>query len=118
MQWYFKYDPNTFEFIPGAIRADEQPDNTTTVEPTGFYGLPKWNPSTNSWTGQSMNDYLAEQKANAGQQVDPQQQQLAQLLQMIVSLKADSAMNKAQIASLTAKLATAQSAKTGGATNV
>ncbi|MBS9334992.1 hypothetical protein LQZ24_05865 [Fructobacillus sp. M1-13] len=76
MQWYFKYNPNTFEFIPGAIRAEEQPENTTDIEPTGFYGLPKWNPSTNSWTGQSIGDYLAEQKANAKQQLDPQQQQL------------------------------------------
>ncbi|KMK53311.1 hypothetical protein FEFB_09850 [Fructobacillus sp. EFB-N1] len=76
MQWYFKFNPTTFEFIPGAIQSDEQPENTTTVEPTGFYGLPKWNQSTNSWTGNSMDDYLAEQKANAKQQVDTQQQQL------------------------------------------
>ncbi|MBS9336400.1 MULTISPECIES: hypothetical protein [Fructobacillus] len=75
-KWYFKYDPQTFEFIPGAILAEEQPENTTDIEPTGFYGLPKWNPSTNSWTGQSIGDYLAEQKANAKQQLDPQQQQL------------------------------------------
>ncbi|CAK1233930.1 hypothetical protein [Fructobacillus cardui] len=116
-KWFFKFDPQTFEFVPGAILSEEQPENTTTVEPTGLYGLPKWNPSTNSWTGKSIDEYLAEQKANAQKQVDPQQQQLAQLLQMIVSLKADSAVNKAQIASLTAKLATAQSSKSGGATN-
>lgn len=75
-KWYFKYNPQTFEFIPGAILAEKQPENTTDIEPTGFYGLPKWNPSTNSWTGQSIGDYLAEQKANAKQQLDPQQQQL------------------------------------------
>ncbi|CAK1248264.1 unnamed protein product [Fructobacillus fructosus] len=75
-KWYFKYNPQTFEFIPGSILAEEQPENTTDIEPTGFYGLPKWNPSTNSWTGQSIGDYLAEQKANAKQQLDPQQQQL------------------------------------------
>lgn len=75
-KWYFQYDPQTFELVPGAILADGQPENTTDVEPTGFYGLPKWNPSTNSWTGQSMDDYLAEQRANAKQQVDTQQQQL------------------------------------------
>ena len=82
-KWYFKYDPQTFEFIPGAILAEEQPENTTDIEPTGFYGLPKWNPSTNSWTGNSMDDYLAEQKANAKQPVDPQQQ-LANLAMQVM----------------------------------
>ena len=89
MNWYFKYDPNTFVFIPGAIRADEQPDNTTTVEPTGFYGLPKWNPSTNSWTGQSMDDYLAEQKANEQKQVDPNKQALASLAMQVMKTNAE-----------------------------
>ncbi|CAK1224188.1 unnamed protein product [Fructobacillus cardui] len=79
-----------------------------------------------------MEDYLAEQKKNAQQQVDPNQQQLAQLLQLIVQLKAESEMNKAQIASLTAQLAKqsnvvqpashsasqSTTAVTGGATNV
>lgn len=75
-KWFFKFDPQTFEFVPGAILSEEQPENTTTVEPTGFYGLPKWNPSTNSWTGQSIENYLAEQRDNAKQQINPQQQQL------------------------------------------
>ncbi|CAK1248735.1 unnamed protein product [Fructobacillus tropaeoli] len=101
-KWYFKFDPQTYAFIPGAVH--EQVDNSTEIEPTGLIN-PVWNPSTNSWTGQSMADYLAEQKKNAQQNVDPQQQQLANLLQMIVQLKADSVMNKAQIASLTAQLA-------------
>lgn len=101
-KWYFKYDPQTYAFIPGAVH--EQVDNSTEVEPSGLIN-PVWNPSTNSWTGQSMEDYLAEQKKNAQQQVDPNQQQLAQLLQLIVQLKAESEMNKAQIASLTAQLA-------------
>ncbi|KMK52938.1 hypothetical protein FEFB_13540 [Fructobacillus sp. EFB-N1] len=128
-KWYFKYDPQTYAFIPGAVH--EQVDNSTEVEPSGLIN-PVWNPSTNSWTGQSMEDYLAEQKKNAQQQVDPNQQQLAQLLQLIVQLKAESEMNKAQIASLTAQLAkqsnvvqpASQSASqsttavTGGATNV
>ncbi|CAK1235713.1 hypothetical protein [Fructobacillus cardui] len=128
-KWYFKYDPQTYAFIPGAVH--EQVDNSTEVEPSGLIN-PVWNPSTNSWTGQSMEDYLAEQKKNAQQQVDPNQQQLAQLLQLIVQLKAESEMNKAQIVSLTAQLAkqsnvvqpASQSASqsttavTGGATNV
>ena len=72
-KWYFKFDPQTYAFISGAVH--EQVDNSTEIEPTGLIN-PVWNPSTNSWTGQSMVDYLAEQKANAKQQVDTQQQQL------------------------------------------
>lgn len=88
-KWYFKYNPTTFEFIPGAIRADEQPENTTAVEPTGFYGLPKWNPSTNSWTGQSIGDYLAKQKANEKQQLDPNQAAMANLAIQLMQTNAN-----------------------------
>lgn len=88
-KWYFKYDSQTFNFIPGAILAEKQPENTTTVEPTGFYGLPKWNSSTNSWTGKSMDDYLAEQKANAKKQVDPNQQELASLAMQVMKTNAE-----------------------------
>ncbi|KMK52667.1 hypothetical protein FEFB_16050 [Fructobacillus sp. EFB-N1] len=72
-KWYFKFDPQTYAFIPGAVH--EHVDNSTEIEPTGLIN-PVWNPSTNSWTGQSIDDYLAEQKANAKQHVDPQQQAL------------------------------------------
>lgn len=74
-KWYFKFDPTTFAFIPGAIRAEEQPENTTTVEPSGLIN-PVWNPNTISWTGQSMDDYLAEQRANQPKVVDSNQQAL------------------------------------------
>lgn len=88
-KWYFKFDPTTFEFVPGAILADEQPENATTIEPTGFYGLPKWNPTTNSWTGQPIDDYLAEQKANYQKQVDPNQQALASLAMQVMKTNAE-----------------------------
>ncbi|CAK1230070.1 unnamed protein product [Fructobacillus cardui] len=81
-KWYFKYDPQTYAFIPGAVH--EQVDNSTEVEPSGLIN-PVWNPSTNSWTGQSMEDYLAEQKANAKPQVDPQQQ-LANLAIQVMAM--------------------------------
>lgn len=88
-QWYFKFDPQSLEFIPGAIFADEQPDNTTNVEPTGLMN-PKWNASTNSWTGQSVNDYLAEQKTSQKTNVNSVQQQLStianQFLQQNIAL--------------------------------
>lgn len=86
-KWYFKYNPQTFEFVPGAVLAEEQPDNATGVEPSGLMN-PVWNPSTNSWTGQSMDDYLAEQKANAKQQVDPNQQALASLAMQVMKTNA------------------------------
>lgn len=82
-KWYFKYDPQTYAFIPGAVH--EKVDNSTEIEPTGLIN-PVWNPSTNSWTGQSMEDYLAEQKKNANQNVDPQQQQLANLAIQVMAM--------------------------------
>jgi hypothetical protein len=72
-KWYFKYDPQTYAFIPGAVH--EQVDNSTEIEPSGLIN-PVWNPATNSWTGQSIGNYLAEQRDNAKQQINPQQQQL------------------------------------------
>ncbi|CAK1245431.1 unnamed protein product [Fructobacillus tropaeoli] len=82
-KWYFKFDPQTYAFIPGAVH--EYVDNSTEIEPTGLIN-PVWNPSTNSWTGQSMEDYLAEQKKNANQNVDPQQQQLANLAIQVMAM--------------------------------
>lgn len=77
-KWYFKYNPQTFDFIPGAILAEEQPENTTDIEPSGVMN-PVWNPSTNSWTGQSLDDWLNNQKENTRKTVDQTQQQIAQL---------------------------------------
>ncbi|CAK1228091.1 hypothetical protein [Fructobacillus tropaeoli] len=82
-KWYFKFDPQTYAFIPGAVH--EQVDNSTDVDPAGILN-PVWNPSTNSWTGQSMEDYLAEQKANSQQNVDPQQQQVANLAIQVMAM--------------------------------
>ncbi|CAK1237507.1 hypothetical protein FFRU_160070 [Fructobacillus fructosus] len=79
-KWYFKYNPQTFEFIPGAILAEKQPENTTDIEPTGFYGLPKWNESDHKWEGQSLPDWLQEQKANDINQVDSDKQMLSSLM--------------------------------------
>ncbi|GIC69555.1 hypothetical protein [Fructobacillus tropaeoli] len=101
--WFFEFDATTKAYTR-AVYAATQPENTTSIDPNGVMN-PVWNQSDNKWDGQSIDDYLAEQKKNAQQNVDPQQQQLANLLQMIVQLKADSVMNKAQIASLTAQLA-------------
>jgi hypothetical protein len=74
-KWWFQYDPQSFVFVPGAILADERPDNATDVEPSGVMN-PVWNPSTQTWAGDSIENYLAEQSANAKQQVNQQQQQL------------------------------------------
>ncbi|NLS38705.1 hypothetical protein GHU05_07195 [Fructobacillus tropaeoli] len=73
-KWYFKYDPQTYAFIPGAVH--EKVDNSTDVEPSGLVD-PVWSPSTNSWTGKTYDEFLKEQQANQPTVVDPNQQALS-----------------------------------------
>ncbi|CAK1238721.1 unnamed protein product [Fructobacillus tropaeoli] len=94
-KWWFQYDPQSFAFVPGAILAEEQPDNTTDVEPSGVMN-PVWNPSTKTWTGESIENYLAEHKANAKQQTNPQQQ-LAQLSMQVMQLMRSNAELTARV---------------------
>lgn len=108
-KWYFKYDPEKGnEFIPGAIRAEEQPENATDVEPTGFHGFPKWNESTKKWEGELLEDWLKEQKANQGQQVDSVQTQMVQMYQSFMQQQAlanaRDAKNEARIKALEEEL--------------
>ena len=98
-KWYFKYDPKTFEFIPGAILSEEQPENTTDIEPSGVMN-PVWNSSTNSWTGQSLNDWLNSQKENTGKPVDQTQQQISQ---QAIQVMQDNAKLTARVKELEAK---------------
>lgn len=123
-QWYYNFDSQTYEFIPGAVH--EKTEYNTAVEPTGFYGLPKWNPNTQAWEGELMTDYLASEKAKyeaeQASQVDPEKQKAAQILQMLVAQKAEIAALQAQInaKTVTASQAASQSTSTsvsGGATN-
>ncbi|NLS38291.1 hypothetical protein GHU05_05025, partial [Fructobacillus tropaeoli] len=67
-KWYFKYDPQTYAFIPGAVH--EKVENSTDVEPSGLVD-PVWSPSTNSWTGKTYDEFLKEQQANQPTVVDP-----------------------------------------------
>lgn len=84
-KWYFKYDPEKGnEFIPGAILSEEQPDNATDAEPTGFRGLPKWNESAHKWEGESLEDWLNNQKESAANYVDPNQKQLSDVTQIVM----------------------------------
>lgn len=99
--WYFKYDPQTFEFVPGAILSAEQPDNTTAVDPSGFMN-PVWNPSTNSWTGQTYEEFAQEQQAKYKPVYDPVQKQIAGLTQMMIAQQAELAMLKSQKTTVTA----------------
>ncbi|CAK1232358.1 unnamed protein product [Fructobacillus tropaeoli] len=73
-KWYFKYDPQTYAFIPGAVH--EKVENSTDVEPSGLID-PIWSPSTNSWTGKTYDEFLKEQQANQPTVVDPNQQALS-----------------------------------------
>ncbi|WP_059394268.1 hypothetical protein [Fructobacillus tropaeoli] len=104
--WFFEFDATTKSYTR-AVYAATKPENTTSIDPNGVIN-PVWNPSTNSWIGQSIDDYLAEQKANAKQQVDPVQKQMASIVQMLVAQKADNMALKSQIATLS---------KQGGNTN-
>ncbi|CAK1241418.1 hypothetical protein [Fructobacillus cardui] len=89
-QWYFKFDPTTKEFIPGAVFEEEQPDNSTTVDPaTSGYIDPTWNGS--AWTGtKTYEQFLQEQKEQQQATPDPYQQQLStianQLLKQNIAL--------------------------------
>lgn len=73
-KWYFKYDPQTYAFIPGAVH--EKVENSTDVEPSGLID-PIWSPNTNSWTGKNYDEFLKEQQANQPTVVDPNQQALS-----------------------------------------
>lgn len=110
-KWYFKYDPTTYAFIPGAVH--EKVDNSTDVEPTGLMN-PVWSPSTNTWTGKTYAEFAQEQQANAQPVSDPVQKQIAGLTQMIIAQQAELATLKAQ--QTTTATATAQPSQTASQT--
>ncbi|GAO99825.1 hypothetical protein [Fructobacillus ficulneus] len=89
-QWYFKFDPATKEFIPGAVFTEEQPDNSTTVDPaTSGYIEPTWNGS--AWTGTvTREQWVQQQQAQQQSTPDPYQQQIStvanQLLKQNITL--------------------------------
>jgi hypothetical protein len=110
IKWYFKYDPATYAFIPGAVH--EKVDNSTDVEPTGLMN-PVWSPSTNTWTGQTYEEFAQEQQAKYKPVSDPVQKQIAGLTQMMIAQQVELAMLKAQKATVTA---TAQPSQTASQT--
>lgn len=89
-QWYFKFDPATKEFIPGAVFTDEQPENSTTVDPAlSNYIDAKWDGS--AWTGtKTYEQFFKEQKEQQQSTPDPYQQQIStvanQLLKQNITL--------------------------------
>lgn len=108
-KWYFKYDPEKGnEFIPGAIRAEEQPENATDVEPAGT-PFPVFNVKTQIWESDPVKlKQLEEQKAGQGQQIDPVQTQMAQMYQSFMQQQAlanaRDAKNEARIKALEEEL--------------
>ncbi|CAK1254422.1 hypothetical protein [Fructobacillus cardui] len=77
-QWYFKFDPATKEFIPGAVFTDEQPENSTTVDPaTSEYIDAKWDGS--AWTGTVTREQWLQQQQSQQTQVPDVQKQIADL---------------------------------------
>ncbi|MDD9139198.1 hypothetical protein H7198_06225 [Fructobacillus sp. CRL 2054] len=103
MSWFFKFDENTHEYIAGAIYSDEQPANSTAVDPIGVM-FPVWSAENGAWVSDP--DKLAKWNAEKNEKyTDPVQKQLATLAQLMMTR--DVAQSK-QIAQLQAQVATLQ----------
>lgn len=96
---YFLYEPNTGHYLR-AVFADTKPANSTELEPTGLVDA-VFNTDTNKWEGTSIADEMAKAKKSAADNVDPYQQRLASVAQMLLQ---KSAQQDIKIAQLTAQL--------------
>lgn len=96
---YFLYEPNTGHYLRGVF-ADTKPANSTELEPTGLVDA-VFNTDTNKWEGTSIADRMAKDKQNASVNIDPYQQQMASVSQMLMQKIAKQDL---EIAQLTAKI--------------
>lgn len=96
---YFLYEPNTGHYLRGVF-ADTKPANSTELEPTGLVDA-VFNTNTNKWEGTSIADQMAKAKKSATTNVDPYQQRMASVAQMLLQ---KSAQQDIKIAQLTAQL--------------
>ncbi|CAK1225818.1 hypothetical protein ACT5YR_00085 [Fructobacillus fructosus] len=96
---YFLYEPNTGHYLR-AVFADTKPANSTELEPTGLVDA-VFNTDTNKWEGTSIADEMAKAKKSAADNVDPYQQRLASVAQMLLQ---KSAQQDIKIAQLTAQI--------------
>lgn len=92
-KFYFLFDENTKEFIPGAVYAEEQPANSTAVDPVDVM-YPVWDAKNGMW--KSDEDKLAQFNAMVAERgTDPVQ---AQMAEMTKSFMVQLAANNAKIA--------------------
>ncbi|CAK1249978.1 hypothetical protein [Fructobacillus cardui] len=84
MKWFFKYDSETFELVPGAVRAEEQPDNSTTVDPAGT-PFPKFNVAKQLWESDSVKLAELEERQKQQPQVQDVQKQIADLYTRVLN---------------------------------
>lgn len=106
MSWFYKYDPQTKELVPGAIYSDEQPNNSTAVDPAGVM-FPIWSAEKGAWLSDEKK--LAAFNEQAGQKkADPVQAQMAQMYQIFMQQQAlanvRDAKNEARIKALEEEL--------------
>lgn len=84
MIWYFKYDPQTFELLPGAIYAEEQPSNSTTVDPAGT-PFPVFNVTKQAWESDPVKLAELEERQKNQPQVQDVQKQIADLYARVLN---------------------------------
>lgn len=86
MIWYFKYNPQTFALVSGAVCADEQPENSTSVDPAGVL-FPKFNVSKQSWESDPVKLAEYEEQQKKQEQSPDMQQQIADLTAKVLDLE-------------------------------
>lgn len=86
MTWYFKYNPKTFELLPGAVRADEQPENSTTIDPVGT-PYPVFNVAKQAWESDTVKISELEERQKQQTQTPDVQKQIADLTAKVLDLE-------------------------------
>jgi hypothetical protein len=84
MTWYFKYNPKTFELLPGAVCADEQPENSTTIDPAGT-PYPVFNVTKQAWESDPVKLAELEERQKKQPQVQDVQKQIADLYARVLN---------------------------------
>lgn len=103
-QWFYGYDPDTFQYT-GMITGDVKPENAT-ASAIGNLMNPTYDPMTDTWVGEDIEDYLAKLQAEAEENASR-----PTAVEMVADLSAQFAKTTAQSlltqATLAKQLATA-----------
>ncbi|CAK1236279.1 hypothetical protein [Fructobacillus fructosus] len=84
MLWYFKYNPQTFELVSGAVCADEQPENSTTIDPAGT-PYPVFNVAKQAWESDTVKISELEERQKHQTQTPDVQKQIADLYARVLN---------------------------------